>query len=965
MKSWILILSVLFLQLQPSQASHVLGGEMSYKCLGNGIFEFTVAFYRDCSGIAWDQTSVSVNGPSGTFTLNRLPGVAGVTDISQRCATATSFGCGTNPASGTGPNGSIARLTYKGTTDLSALPAPPAPGYLFSTTSIQTNVRNNNNNMGGGNSMGLRVIMYRFENPATGNALTPAQMCDNSPDFMDAPAALHILNPQDTARISSFAIDSDLDSLVYKIDFPWTRNLTPMFYTTPYSMLNPLPNTPSVVPSGTPPLNPKTGTLSFRPSQAGNFLTCLKVESWRCGQKISEVFRDFQLQIISSPAGSPAPYVPGNLTTQRAPIITPPALSPTGQAKFEFDYFVGDVIDVLVAATDYYPLFNANFDTLPAPAGEFSIVAKGAQLSTTNNPNGDCLLPPCATLRGLTDPAPPAAVVTPPINILAGNGTALGLGYNASLEGGGRLTWLPECSNLSSSADSTCNAIPSPSTFQFAAVAVDKNCPIVGKEVQVYTFNIWPLPAVTPANLTSISLVGGLNQLNFVTSFDTLSIDPIDAANYADSSIAYQRAKSVNRRYASFQGYQVYKSLLRMGPYQLMGTITNPFETSWIDSSNTLGQFYFIATASGCEGSVSSDTLSTCQTQNVTVSAPAGPFYCPNTGTLLQAVGNPVGSLQWYKNSNPIAGANAYSLLVMDDGDYALGVTDSTGCQSFSATQSMIATNLPYEGEEICAVTVDFTTGFNKVLWIKTPDQGIASYLILRENPQTGNYDSIASVPYADAGVFVDVNSNAQQEPARYKIRAQDVCSRSSSESPGHRTMHLQANQTSPTGVSLNWTAYEGSAVGQYTILRSTGGTFDFVGSTGPNVLSFQDQFAPTGPKVYVIWLSNNDNNICPIGTGVNFLYSNAVGLGAGVHTEQLSSAAFKMYPNPTTGLVRIQGEQIIEKLSIRDMQGRLVLSEFPDASGIDLNLSTLNKGVYLVEIMNAGQLSYQRLVLQ
>ena len=963
MKNCFLLLSLLLLQLQPAKASHVLGGEMSYKCLGNGIFEFTVAFYRDCSGIAWDQTSVTVNGPSGTFTLNRLPGVAGITDISQRCATATSFGCGTNPASGTGPNGTIARLTYKGTTNLSALPAPPASGYVFFVNNISVNVRNNNNNMGGGSSMGLRVMMYRFENPATGNALTPAQMCDNSPDFMDAPAALHILNPQDTARISSFAIDSDLDSLVYKIDFPWTNTFTPMFYTAPYSVFNPLPNTPSVLPSGTPAMNPKTGTLSFRPSQAGNFLTCFKVESWRCGQKISEVYRDFQLQIISSPSGSPAPYVPGNLTTQRAPIITPPALSPTGQAKFEFDYFVGDVIDVLVAATDYYPLFNANFDTLPAPAGEFSIVAKGAQLSTTNNPNGDCLLPPCATLRGLTDPAPPAAVVTPPMNILAGNGTALGLGYNASLEGGGRLTWLPECSNLSSSADSACNTTPSPSTFQFAAVAVDKNCPIVGKEVQVYTFNIWPLPAVTPANLTSISLAGSLNQLNFVTNFDTLSIDPIDAANYADSSIAYQRAKSVNRRYASFQGYQVYKSLLRMGPYQLMGTITNPFETSWIDSSNTLGQFYFIATVSGCVGSVSSDTLSTCQTQNVAVSAPAGPYYCPNTGTLLQATGNPVGNKQWYKNGDPIPGANSATYLVTDDGDYVLGVTDSTGCQSFSALQSMVPTNLPYEGEEICAVTVDLASGLNKLLWVKTPEAGIAAYQILRENVQTGDFDPIAVVPFADAGIFIDSTVNAQLFPVRYKIQALDVCTRSSSESPVHRTMHLRALQSGQFKVSLNWTAYEGRGVGYYSILRSTGGNFTFIGSTSANVLNFEDEFAPAGPKAYLIWLDNT--TLCPIGTGIHMLYSNVVGLGSGVHTELLSSTAFKMYPNPTTGLVRIQGEHIIEKLSVRDMQGRLVLSEFPDAAGIDLNLSTLNKGVYLVEIMNAGQLFYQRLVLQ
>ena len=89
-------LSFLLILLAPeARASHVLGGEMSYRCLGpTGIFEFTVTLFRDCSGIGWDQPSVTVNGPSGSFVLNRLPGAAGVADISQRCVTATFFGCG-------------------------------------------------------------------------------------------------------------------------------------------------------------------------------------------------------------------------------------------------------------------------------------------------------------------------------------------------------------------------------------------------------------------------------------------------------------------------------------------------------------------------------------------------------------------------------------------------------------------------------------------------------------------------------------------------------------------------------------------------------------------------------------------------------------------------------------------------------------------------------------------------------
>jgi len=39
----------------PAKASHILGGEITYRCLGNGLFEFTIKVYRDCNGIPWTK----------------------------------------------------------------------------------------------------------------------------------------------------------------------------------------------------------------------------------------------------------------------------------------------------------------------------------------------------------------------------------------------------------------------------------------------------------------------------------------------------------------------------------------------------------------------------------------------------------------------------------------------------------------------------------------------------------------------------------------------------------------------------------------------------------------------------------------------------------------------------------------------------------------------------------------------
>ena len=32
------------------QAAHVIGGELTYKCLGSGSYQFTLKLYRDCNG---------------------------------------------------------------------------------------------------------------------------------------------------------------------------------------------------------------------------------------------------------------------------------------------------------------------------------------------------------------------------------------------------------------------------------------------------------------------------------------------------------------------------------------------------------------------------------------------------------------------------------------------------------------------------------------------------------------------------------------------------------------------------------------------------------------------------------------------------------------------------------------------------------------------------------------------------
>jgi len=49
MKKLFLILIILTAALS-TYAAHIIGGSISYVCLGNGEYEFTLFIYRDCNG---------------------------------------------------------------------------------------------------------------------------------------------------------------------------------------------------------------------------------------------------------------------------------------------------------------------------------------------------------------------------------------------------------------------------------------------------------------------------------------------------------------------------------------------------------------------------------------------------------------------------------------------------------------------------------------------------------------------------------------------------------------------------------------------------------------------------------------------------------------------------------------------------------------------------------------------------
>jgi hypothetical protein len=119
-----LIFTLLTLSFSSSlKASHMMGGDMSYRCLGNGKYKITAKIYRDCRGISFNGPSFGVfagtNGGNGCGSSGMSITRTSIKDVTPRCSTASSP-CTPQNTGGTGEG--IEEHTYEVTVDFTKTP---------------------------------------------------------------------------------------------------------------------------------------------------------------------------------------------------------------------------------------------------------------------------------------------------------------------------------------------------------------------------------------------------------------------------------------------------------------------------------------------------------------------------------------------------------------------------------------------------------------------------------------------------------------------------------------------------------------------------------------------------------------------------------------------------------------------------------------------------------------------------
>ena len=279
-------------------ASHFMGGQITYECLGGDQYKITLKLYQDCNGVEFlDEEYIRVtplvNGDSivRVFLLTGSP-----SDITTTCPGEISKCTDLNSTYPYGVN----EWVYEGTATFPALGAGEtytlAHGRQARNGAITTCDMSADCNFTG---------WY-----ITANIDPNITPCNSSPEFLNVPIAY--ICKDEIYNFNHNAFDSDGDSLVFSfvecISSVWDPSdftfgppylgtyppIGPVCYIPPYSATYPMPAVDDTI-----YMNSRTGEITFVPDENGVGIMSILVEEYRNGVKIGDIKRDIQITVNS------------------------------------------------------------------------------------------------------------------------------------------------------------------------------------------------------------------------------------------------------------------------------------------------------------------------------------------------------------------------------------------------------------------------------------------------------------------------------------------------------------------------------------------------------------------------------------------------------------------------------------------------------------------------------------------
>ncbi|MDC3153859.1 gliding motility-associated C-terminal domain-containing protein [Bacteroidota bacterium] len=805
LKKFFFISVLLFLSCvtKKSYSSHLMGGEITWECLKTGVntgsYIFTLKVYRDCNGI-------TVSTFSQTITVWGHPTVTTITadfisqqDVSPICDPINSgnqqYSCAN------GDLGAVEEYVFQ-SQPIQLAGIPSAAGWHFTWNNCCRNaaIVNMASSQEG---FTLRATMYPYTDPVTG-VQVPADPCfDSSPNFKEQPKT--ILCTGFPFSYNHNASDPELDNLVYDWAYPLDDDLFngPIFnpqpagtaganpselaFQVPYSVNSPLP--------GAPQLDPNTGEITYDANTAGFFVTCVKVQAYKCGQLVAEVFREVQVVLIACPT------MPGTGALNNPPNIDRPFTDPvTSLPSYEATVYAGTLVNFNITGqdSDLYPGSIAQDLTMEVSGGQFS-----DDFINTNS----CNNPPCATFNN-------GAGLTPP--------------FSAPGIVNGVFEWQTSCNHIN--AILGCGATTS--TFTFLVKVHDDFCPAFG--ITIATITITVVPPIPDLRCISV-LENGNIELNW---------------QYAPGAPPTLEPYFVYRKSSSSTNFELVDSVFFPS--------TSFIDTDPSLDGNLNEYQYFLATDQSCgisTGQLQSDTLTSILLNSSTsnLNTVANLSWNNNHDPLLLTSDTVFDVYMKRDNNSSQEIIDSTSLLTYTynadfivpicnyDPVFQIHLEDLSGCRSKSSFSSVnLNDTLPPDIPLISDISVDNN---NKAVINWLPIVGADMYIIYIKD-EDGSQRTLDTV---FTNSYTYLQSAAGDKYETFLIRALDSCENASDYSSEHNSIHLQTVlDACLQTLTLEWNDY----------VNWTGGVSTYeidIVSTSPsgNIQSFSYSLLNNNPFVF------------------------------------------------------------------------------------------------------------------
>ena len=331
------------------------------------------------------------------------------------------------------------------------------------------------------------------------------------------------------------------------------------------------------------------------------------------------------------------------------------------------------------------------------------------------------------------------------------------------------------------------------------------------------------------------------------------------------------------------------------------------------------------------------------------------------------ALANPLGGTGPYTyvwDGAPAVSNDSIGLLAV--ANYYVDVIDANGCMTTENFTIGSNTN----PVEICVVTVD-SNNQNLIVWEKPVATNIAGFNIFRNI--AGIYTQVGYQPYDSISQYVDNDFGIDPEVTsyRYKIAVLDSCGNESELSSFHETIHLTASNGLGGVVNLIWDDYEGFPFSEYEIWRDTTGNGDWetINTVLSTSFTYVDNTVPASATTlrYAIEVVMPQTCTAEKAQDHNTTRSNRHTIAAPNPSsmQELILSQANVYPNPNEGIFTINVKSTNWSYSLLDMSGKLISTEMVSETNKQIDMQTLETGIYLMKINLGESFIYKKVIKQ